>query len=207
MSGIDPDFICHRLSITFGMWLMCQKKRRLGDKKRWTAKEETTKILQACFVRGDLYLLLNIDGVVDGAFGCGLLSFMDAYLGYNQIKMHSSDETKTTFIIDEDNFCYRIEECRADVPKVMNRIGHQLEVYVDNMVVKSDTESQHVEALTSIFLVLREHQLKLNPNKCSFGVKVENFLDFMLTKQGIEANPEKCEVVIKMSSPKNVKEV
>ncbi|RDY05682.1 hypothetical protein CR513_10469, partial [Mucuna pruriens] len=61
-------------------------------------------------------------------------------------------------------------------------IGRQLEVYVDNMVVKSDTESQHAEVLTSVFLVLRKHQQKLNQDKCSFGVKARIFLNLMLTK-------------------------
>ncbi|RDY02397.1 hypothetical protein CR513_14145, partial [Mucuna pruriens] len=111
----------------------------------------------------DPYQLSNIDDLVDGESRCGLLSFMDAYPGYNQIKMHLSDETKMTFTIDK--------EC-------------QLEVYVDDMVVKSDTKSQHAEALTSIF---------------SAG----KFLGFMLTKRGIEANLEKWKLVIRMRSPKN----
>ncbi|RDX62682.1 Retrovirus-related Pol polyprotein, partial [Mucuna pruriens] len=63
-------------------------------------------------------------------------------------------------------------------------IGSQLEVYVDDMVVKSTTEVGHVDNLSSIFGVLRRHQLKLNPEKCSFGVKASKFLGFMLTRRG-----------------------
>ncbi|RDY08424.1 Retrovirus-related Pol polyprotein from transposon 17.6, partial [Mucuna pruriens] len=100
---------------------------------------------------------------------------------YNQIKMHSSNESKTMFITDE--------------------------VYIDNMVVKSNAKDQHVEALTFIFLVLRDHQLKFNPDKCFFRIKAGKFLDFMLTKRGIKANPEKCETMIRMRSLKNVKEM
>ncbi|RDX79445.1 Retrovirus-related Pol polyprotein, partial [Mucuna pruriens] len=76
-------------------------------------------------------------------------------------------------------------------------IGNQLEIYVDNMVVKLETEGGHADSLSSIFVVLRKHQLKLNPEKCSFGVR---------SNKGIEANLEKCNAVINMRSPKCVKE-
>ncbi|RDX80122.1 Retrovirus-related Pol polyprotein from transposon 17.6, partial [Mucuna pruriens] len=137
---------------------------------------------------------------------------MDAYSRFNQIKMHLSDKTKTIFIIDKGNFCYRVMPFRlknagVTYQRLMDRIfkyyiGRQLEVYVDDMVVKFDAET-----LTSIFLVLRKHQLKLNLDKCSFSVKVGKFLGFMLPKRGIEANPEKCEAMIRMRSPKNLKEL
>ncbi|RDX92559.1 Retrovirus-related Pol polyprotein from transposon opus, partial [Mucuna pruriens] len=68
-------------------------------------------------------------------------------------------------------------------------IDNQLEVYVDDMVVMSETEAGHVDNLSYIFGVLRRHQLKLNLEKCSFGAKTDNFLGFMLTRRGIEANP------------------
>ncbi|RDX72777.1 hypothetical protein CR513_47687, partial [Mucuna pruriens] len=125
----------------------------------------------------DPYPFLNIDDLVDGVLGCGLLSFMDAYTGYNQIKMHPNNDSKMMFIIDEDN-----------------------------NVVKSDEVDQHSESLTSIFSILRDHQLKLNPNKCSFRIKVGKFLGFMLTRIGIKVNPKKCKVVIKIRSPKSFKE-
>ncbi|RDY13114.1 Retrovirus-related Pol polyprotein from transposon 17.6, partial [Mucuna pruriens] len=100
----------------------------------------------------------------------------------------------------------------ATYQRLMNRIfkehiGNQLEVYVDDMVVKSKMEVGHADSSSSIFGVLRKHQLKLNLEKCSFGVKAGKFLGFMLTRRGIEANPEKCNTVIIMRSPRSVKEV
>ncbi|RDX66873.1 Retrovirus-related Pol polyprotein from transposon 17.6, partial [Mucuna pruriens] len=86
-------------------------------------------------------------------------------------------------------------------------IGVNIEVYVDDMVVKSTEAKKHCEALRRVFGILRKHQLRLNPEKCSFGVHAGKFLRFMLTKRGIEANPDKCQAVIKMRSPQNVKEV
>ncbi|RDX77236.1 Retrovirus-related Pol polyprotein from transposon opus, partial [Mucuna pruriens] len=74
-------------------------------------------------------------------------------------------------------------------------ISNQLKVYVDDMVVKSKMDRGHTNSLLSIFGVLRRYQLNLNLEKCSFEVRVSKFLGFILTRRGIEANPEKCNVV------------
>ncbi|RDY09027.1 Retrovirus-related Pol polyprotein from transposon 17.6, partial [Mucuna pruriens] len=65
---------------------------------------------------------------------------------------------------------------------------------------------EHCEALGRVFRILREHRLRLNPKKCSFGVRAGKFLGFMLTERGIEANPEKCQVVTNMRSVKEVQQ-
>ncbi|RDX80479.1 Retrovirus-related Pol polyprotein from transposon 17.6, partial [Mucuna pruriens] len=117
---------------------------------------------------------------------------MDAYFGYNQMRMHPVDEVKTAFITDEGSFYYRI--------------GLDLEVYVDDMMAKSAQGEQHCVILTRIFDVLRKHKLKLNLEKCSFGIQAGNFLGYMLIRRGIEANPDKCEVVINIRSSRSVKE-
>ncbi|RDX95503.1 Retrovirus-related Pol polyprotein from transposon 17.6, partial [Mucuna pruriens] len=88
-----------------------------------------------------------------------------------------------------------------------DRIGLELEVYIDDIVAKSTNSKQHCNVLARVFDVLRKHKLKLNLEKCSFGVQVGKFLVFMLTRRGIEANPNKCEVVINIRSPRSVKEV
>ncbi|RDX84590.1 Retrovirus-related Pol polyprotein, partial [Mucuna pruriens] len=75
------------------------------------------------------------------------------------------------------------------------------------MVVNSETEGGHVGSLSFVFGVLRKHQLNLNPKKCSFDVRTDKFLGFMLTRRGIEANLEKCNTIINMRSPRSVKEV
>ncbi|RDX62654.1 Tf2-9, partial [Mucuna pruriens] len=80
-------------------------------------------------------------------------------------------------------------------------------VVVDDMVVKSETANEHCKALERVFKVLRKHQLRLNPEKCSFGVQAGKILGFMLTERGIEANPDKCQAVIGMRSPRSIREV
>ncbi|RDX96556.1 hypothetical protein CR513_20773, partial [Mucuna pruriens] len=132
MPEIDPDFFCHQLFIAPGMRPVCHKKRQLREEKRIPAKKGTIKLLNARFLKEvqypswlanvvmrmctdlnmacpkDPYPLLITDRLVNSTFRYDLLSFMDAYSRYNQIKMHPNDEVKTTFIIDDGNFYYKV---------------------------------------------------------------------------------------------------
>ncbi|MCI61650.1 hypothetical protein A2U01_0082907, partial [Trifolium medium] len=73
------------------------------------------------------------------------------------------------------------------------QIGKNLEVYIDDMVVKTAEEGEHVKDLADILSSVRRYNMRLNPSKCSFGVQAGTFLGFLLTHRGIEANPEKCQ--------------
>ncbi|XP_017441043.1 uncharacterized protein LOC108346477 [Vigna angularis] len=86
------------------------------------------------------------------------------------------------------------------------QIGRCMEVYVDDMVVRTRTVEEHAKDLAEVFGQVRGYGMRLNPAKCSFGVAAGKFLGFMLTKRGIEANPEKCQAVLEMRSPQNLKE-
>ncbi|RDX84072.1 hypothetical protein CR513_34929, partial [Mucuna pruriens] len=183
--------------------------------RRWRMCMDYTDLNKVC--PKDPYPLSNIDRLVDNVSGYEFLRFMDAYSGYNQIRMHPGDEEKTAFITDSGAFCYRVmpfglKNAGATYQRLMDKIfkevsGQDIEVYVDDMVAKSEGGRSHCEALRRVYRILRRHQLRLNPEKCSFGVQAGRFLGYMLTKRGIEANPEKCGAVISMRSPQNVKEV
>ena len=82
-----------------------------------------------------------------------------------------------------------------------------MEVYVDDMLVKSTEEDRHITDLKEAFGELRKHQIKLNPNKCTFGVTIEKFLKFLITQRGIEANLEKIQALLDMKPPSSIKEV
>ena len=82
-----------------------------------------------------------------------------------------------------------------------------MEVYVNDMLVKSKEELAHLNDLKETFVTLKQYQMKLNPSKCVFGVASGKFLGFMVSQRGIEANPEKVQAIINMASPKTVKEV
>ena len=82
-----------------------------------------------------------------------------------------------------------------------------MEVYIDDMLVKSTTAELHIAHLSEAFQILREYNMKLNPAKCAFGVSAEKFLGFIVNNRGIEANPDKIKVVLDMPPPSSIKEV
>ena len=87
------------------------------------------------------------------------------------------------------------------------QLGRSIEVYIDDMVVKSKVASEHMEDLTNIFGVLRKHKLRLNTSKCSFGVGSGKFLGYMVTHRGIEVNPDQIKVINILQLPRNPKEI
>ena len=82
-----------------------------------------------------------------------------------------------------------------------------MEVYVDDMLVKSTTAKLHITHMSEAFQILREYNMKLNPAKWAFGVSARKFLGFIVNSRGIEANPDKIKVVLNMPPPSNIKEV
>ncbi|XP_057432567.1 uncharacterized protein LOC130725345 [Lotus japonicus] len=91
--------------------------------------------------------------------------------------------------------------------KFSSQVGRNMEVYVDDMIVKSAKSSDHDDDLREAFAQLRKYRMKLNPEKCSFGIQGGKFLGFMITSRGIEVNPDKGKAILEMKSPTNVKEV
>ena len=87
------------------------------------------------------------------------------------------------------------------------QIGRNVEVYVDDMLVKSQDEEIHLDNLQEIFDTLRQYNMKLNFSKCAFGVSSGKFLGFMVSHRGIEANPDKIQAILDMKPPQNVKEI
>ena len=114
-------------------------------------------------------------------------------------------------------YCYKVmpfelKNAGATYQRLVNKmfskqIGRNMEVYVDDMLVKSKEELVHLDDLKETFATLRQYQMKLNPSKCAFGVASEKFLGFMVSQRGIKANPEKVQAILDMASPKTVKEV
>ena len=87
------------------------------------------------------------------------------------------------------------------------QIGQNIEVYVDDMLVKNARETQHLDDLQETFDTLRQYKMKLNPRKCAFGVALGKFLSFMVSQRGIEANPDKIQAILNMEPPKNIKDI
>ena len=107
---------------------------------------------------------------------------------------------------------FGLKNTGATYQRLMNRmfapqIGRNVQVYVDDMLVKSRREEDHLEDLRETFNTLRYYNMKLNPRKCAFGVTAGKFLGFMVSQRGIEANPDKIQAIMEMTPPRNVKEV
>ena len=86
-------------------------------------------------------------------------------------------------------------------------LGKNIEIYIDDMVVKSKMILEHLGDLRAIFEVLRNYKLRLNASKCSFGVGSDKFLGYMVTHRGIEVNPDQIKAINNLRSPRNPKEV
>ena len=86
------------------------------------------------------------------------------------------------------------------------QIRRNTEVYVDDMLVKSKEEENHLDDLKETFNILRQYSMKLNPSKCAFRVSSGKFLGFIVPQRGIEANSKNVRAILEMSSPKTIKE-
>ena len=167
--------------------------------EKWRMWMDFTNLNKAC--PKDSFPLPRIDQLVDSITGHKLLTFMDAFSGYNQIKMAEEDQEKTAFITSQGLYCYKVMPFKLKnagatyqrlVNKMFNRqIGRNMEVYVDDILVKSKEELTHLDDFRETFTTLKQYQMKLNPSKCVFGVVSGKFLGFMISQRGIELNPEK----------------
>ena len=182
---------------------------------KWRLFIDFTDVNRAC--PKDSFPLPRIDLIVDSTAGHELLGFMDAFSGYNQISMDPDDQEKTSFVTAQGTYCYRVmpfglKNAGATSQRLVNRmfqkqIGTTMEVYIDDMSVKSTTAELHIAHLSEAFQILRNYNMKLNPAKCAFGVSAGKFLGFIVNHRGIEANPEKIKAMLDMPSPSGIKEV
>ena len=136
-----------------------------------------------------------------------LLSFMDGFSSYNHILIEVEDIPKTAFrclgsigTFEWLVMSFGLKNEGATYQRAMNAIfhdmiGHHMEVYIDDIMVKSKIVIEHAEHLRKSFKRMRHHQLKLNPLKCAFGVRARNFLGFLvhqkwiITKQNLLLQP------------------
>ena len=142
---------------------------------------------------------------------------MESYSGYNQVPMHPCDEGKTIFISLMANYYYKVMPFRlkyagATYHRLMNKIfvgyiGTIVEVYIHDMMVKTMEDEKLLTNFETVFGYLCKHIMRLNPQKYAFVIEVRKFLGFMLTHQGIDANPNKCQVILEMKSLISVKDV
>jgi hypothetical protein len=203
--------------VTYLEWLANTVMVKKANGK-WRMCIDFTDLNKAC--SKDEFPLPRIDSLVDAAASSKLMSLLDCYSGYHQIWMKREDEPKTSFITPTGTYCYlRMPKGLKNVGGSFNRmiakvlhsqIGRNVLTYVDDIIVKSTKQENHIADLQETFANFRQAGLKLNPEKCVFGVKKGKFFGclekcvFGVTK-GIEANPSKIEAILRMEPPNSKK--
>ena len=178
-------------------------KKKTG---KWRVCVDYTDLNKAC--PKDPFPMPKIDQLVDATVGHLRMSFLDAFQGYHQIPLALDDQEKTAFVTPVGNYHYKVmpfglKNAGSTYQRMMTRmfeslLGKNMEIYIDDMVVKSKRTSEHLEDLRAVFEILRGHKLRLNAAKCSFGVGSGKFLGYMVTHRGIEVNPDQIKAIINM---------
>nr|XP_027095953.1 uncharacterized protein LOC113715852 [Coffea arabica] len=147
----------------------------------------------------DDFSLPNIHILLDNTAGHEIESFGDCFAGYHQILMAEEDKEKTSFITPWGTFCYRVmpfglKNTGATYQRTMTTLFHdmihkEMEVYVDDTIIKSKKVENHLVDLKKLFERLRKYNLKLNPAKCAFGAPTGKLMGFIISKNGIEIDP------------------
>ena len=151
--------------------------------------------------------LPHIDFLVDNTADSALMSFIDGFLRYNQIKMAHKDMTKTTFTTECGIYCYTVmpfelknawETYQRMATALLHDMMHnEVEVYVDDMIVKSKDREGHINNLRKFFERIKEYRLGFNPQKWTFGVTARKLLGFLVSDRGIEVDPSKSKKEMK----------
>ena len=182
---------------------------------KWRVCVDFTDLNKAC--PKDPFPMPKINQLVDATVGHPRMSFLDAFQGYHQIPLALDDQEKTAFVTPIGNFHYKVmsfglKNAGSTYQRMITRmfesqLGKNIEIYIDDMVVKSKMVSKHLGDLRAIFEILRKYKLRLNASKCSFNVGLGKFLGYMVTHRRIEVNPDQIKAINNLRSPQNPKEV
>ena len=170
---------------------------------KWRACVDFTDLNKAC--PKDPFHMPRINQLVDATVGHPQMGFLDAFQGYHQIPLVLDDQEMTTFVTSIGNYHYKVmpfglKNVEATYQRMMTRmfepqLGKNIEIYRDDMVVKSKAEFEYVNDLENIFGILKRHKLRHKASKFSFGVRSGKFLGYMVTYRGIEVNPDQIKAI------------
>jgi hypothetical protein len=205
---LHPDWVSNPV-------LVEKKKDEPAIVKVWRMCVDYTNLNKAC--PKDPFPLPRIDQVIDSTAGCEPLSFVDAYSGFHQIPLYEPDQIKTSFITPYGAYCYLtmpfgLRNAGAIYQRCMQKCLHDqidrnVQVYVDDVFIKTKESKTLIDDLRETFANLRRFRIKLNPAKCTFGVPAGKLLGFLVSSRGIEVNPDKIRAIERMKPPTDLKEV
>ena len=161
----------------------------LKNEGKWRVCVDYTNLNDNCLK--DSFPLPWINQIVDSTIRHEMLYFIDVFFEYHHIPMFQPDEEKTACVTPHRLYCYRVmlfglKNVGATYQRLMIKIfkpliSQTVEVYIDDIVVKSKTRGEHAQHLEETFRSMKVYNMKLNPTKCAFGVNIGNFLGFMVT--------------------------
>jgi hypothetical protein len=196
-------------------WLANPVLVRKKNMNEWRMCVDYTNLNKHC--PKDPFGLPQIDQVIDSIAECDFLFFLDCYSGYHQIAIKEEDQEKTAFITLFGTYCYTtmpfgLKNAGATYLRAIHayfkkQLNKNVEAYVDDVVVKTRNSDTLIADLEETFASLREYQWKLNTNKCIFSVPSGKLLSFIISRRGIEANPEKISAITKMKAPTCIKDM
>jgi hypothetical protein len=182
---------------------------------KWRMCIDFTSLNKAC--PKDNFPLPRIDKIVDSATGCKVMSLLDCFSSYHQIYMKEEDKASTSFITPFGTYCFiRMPEGLKNAGSTFSRltkrvlegqVGRNIFTYVDDIVVASKNKEDHLADLVETFTNMHDARLRLNPKKCVFGVRQGKILGYLVSHQGIEANPTKIQAIINMTPPQSTRDV
>jgi ribonuclease HI len=200
--------------VAYPTWLanvvMVQKKSG-----KWRMCIDFTSLNKAC--PKDNFPLPRIDKIVDSAAGCEVMSLLDCFSGYHQIYMKEEDKASTSFITPFGAYCFvRMPEGLKNAGSTFShltktvlesQVGRNIFTYVDDIIVASKNKEDHLTDLAETFANMRDARLRLNPEKCVFGVRQGKILGYLVSHRGIEANPTKIQAIINMTPSQLARDV
>jgi hypothetical protein len=200
--------------VLYPLWLANTVPVKMKNGK-WRMCVDFTDLNKAC--KKDAIPLERVDKIVDDAANSEMLSLLDMFSGYHQIRVRREDEEKTSFITPFGTLCF------AKMPEGLKNAGctflrmiaivlhpqlrRNILAYVDDIVVKSMQKRDHISGLTETFVNPRAANLQLNPEICVFGIHKGKVLGCLVSTKGIEANPDKIKGLIEMQDPVSLKDV
>jgi hypothetical protein len=210
LCSVNGDVIGYSLNVHPTIRPRKQKLWKMSDDKSEGARNDVKRLLSAGVIREvtypewlvnivmvkkacpkDEFPLPRINSHIDVTATLELMSLLDCYLGYHQIWMKKEDEPKTSFITPIGTYCY------LRMPKgLKNAEGRNVLTYVDDIIVRSTKQENHIADLQETFANFRKAGLKLKKGK---------FLGCLVSTKGIEANPSKIEAILQVEPPKSRK--